>query len=118
MADKGILIPFQFNDAGGIAEADAITKAKINILSVISTIVGTRINESDYGSTIPSLLSDPNDTESISIAQKEVREKVNAWYPSVEILEVGIESIQDVFYMLIKYKEKTLQVTDQMLVEF
>jgi hypothetical protein len=88
MADKGVFLPFQFNDAGGIAESDPMSKAKNNILKLSNMV------------------------------EKEVKEKVATWCPNIEILGVGVELIRGTFHILIKFRESTLQLTDQMIIEY
>ena len=80
------------NDIGKITNVSAITNAMRNILT---TRLGERPFEPDYGSRIYDSLFELVDTISLDLLASAAREALEFWEPRIEILNVSPESNPD-----------------------
>ena len=80
------------NDVGKITDVNAITNSMRNILT---TRLGERPFEPDYGSRIYDSLFEMVDFISLDAAASSAREALEIWEPRVEILNVRPESNPD-----------------------
>lgn len=97
---KGIAFPFRFGGSGGVVTSSTgthdLSHIEESIQQIIRTNVGERIFESKFGSKVPSMLFSVTDDETeMELLKFYVKEAIEEWESRVEVLNVGITSVEE-----------------------
>ena len=89
---RGFGFPFRIDPAtGGVQTASGIEKIRQNLRVILGTRVGERPLLRQFGTRIPSLVHEPNDSALADVIQTQAREALMQWEPRVLVTESRIE---------------------------
>jgi phage baseplate assembly protein W len=88
MAQKNISLPFSLNSSGSISFSTNESKIwSDRVFLVLMTSVGERVQESDFGSNIKSMLFETEEV-AISAVGESVESAFSRWLPQLTLLDV------------------------------
>jgi phage baseplate assembly protein W len=89
---RGFGFPFRIDPAtGGVQKASGIEKIRQNLRLIIGTRVGERPLLRQFGTRIPSLVHEPNDSALADAIQTQARDALLQWEPRVLVTDTKIE---------------------------
>ena len=89
---RGFGFPFRIDPTtGGVQAASGIEKIRQNLRVILGTRVGERPLLRQFGTRIPSLVHEPNDSALADVIQTQAREALMQWEPRVLVTESRIE---------------------------
>ena len=120
---QGLKFPFQFSrQSGGTRISTATSRAQDHIHESIRQILSTRPGERflrpDFGSRLPDLLFEGNDTILQGLLRHEVIDALTRWEPRINIDAVGIVCTNQVVQVNIAYRLITTQVPGNLVLPF
>lgn len=102
-AAVGVVFPFA---APGVFFSSYTTKEQVksNLINVLLTVQGERINEPSFGVGLKTLLFESNiDTESL---ESLINDQINLYIPEIELINAEVDFSPDVHKLLIKISYK------------
>jgi hypothetical protein len=113
----GMAFPFAVDpQSGRITWASGHEKIRQNIRIILSTRIGERPMRRTFGTRIPSLAHDINDTVLAQVALTQAQEALLQWEPRVIIADAHIQQQQEgELYLALRYAFVGEQSADELL---
>lgn len=89
----GLAFPVQKGNTGMFNQTfTSFDQAKANLINLLKTRRGERLNQPEFGSGLHDLLFEQMDDEEFSVRiQETITESVNFWLPYISIREINVE---------------------------
>lgn len=89
----GLSFPVQKGNTGMFNQTfTSFDQAKANLINLLKTRRGERLNQPEFGSGLHDLLFEQMDDEEFSVRiQETITESVNFWLPYISIREINVE---------------------------
>jgi phage baseplate assembly protein W len=88
----GWRFPLQVNAAGRIAQSRYERRVEEGIYLVLATAKGERPMLPEFGCGIHDLVFAPNDSATIALASRSVRQALTAWEPRIDVLDIDVDN--------------------------
>lgn len=92
----GISFPFRLNNKGGLKMSSTSytdsSHIKESIIQILSTEVGERIMEVNFGSSVSASIFEPGDLSSISLIKYEIENILKELEPRIEVTNINLSS--------------------------
>lgn len=118
---KGWDFPFAFTMGGSVSGAEYEKKIKINMLVVLSTEVGSRFMEPNFGCHLRQYIFEPDDFITYVAIKSDIINSLKKWVPVVDIVDivVDIDAKQDNYVpILVKFKLKYTNAVSNLVFPF
>lgn len=113
---KGMSFPFRIDtETGKVAEASGADKIRQNVRIILSTRIGERPMQREFGSRIPGLVHDPNDQVLAEVAKTQAMNALLQWEPRVLITNMFVEADEGELRLRLDYVHTAEPVGGQLL---
>src|SRR5712692_6405012 len=113
---KGIGFPFRIDAAtGGVAWASGSDKIRQNVRIILSTRLGERPMQREFGSRLSSLVHESNDDVMAELLQTQARQALLQWEPRILVTTMQVNQSQGEARMILNYVHTDEPVANQMI---
>lgn len=113
---KGIAFPFQIDPAsGGVAWASGGDKIRQDVRIILSTRLGERPLLRDFGTRLPSLVHEPNDSILAELIQTQAQQALLQWESRILITGMQVQQNEGEVRLLLNYLHTDEPVASQMI---
>jgi phage baseplate assembly protein W len=114
---RGFAFPFRIDPAtGGVQAASGLDKIRQNLRLIIGTRIGERPLMRQFGTRIPSLVHEPNDSVLADVIQTQARDALIQWEPRVLVTGSHIEQSEGELRLRLAYILTTEPAGGQMTI--
>lgn len=105
----GLVFPFSTNNTKGYAldlNTSSNQKVKSDLFFFLTTPIGTRYRNPDFGCNFLKFIYEPNDDMTTSGVKQEINEQIKKWFPNVTINSLDMaqdENNENVSYAKISF---------------
>ncbi len=110
----GFGFPFRIDSTGGVATASDREKIRQNILLILGTRLGERPLLRNFGTRLPSLAHEPNDSVLAEIIQTQAREALMQWEPRILVTNTSVERNEGTLMLRVNFVYLTEPLADSL----
>lgn len=100
---RGPAFPIEPGREGIFPRRNSGTIRQTEIIMILGTIPGERVGEPEFGSLLPTLVFDPNDLTTLSLARQYAIDAITRWAPLVRLVNVTFDQSEEVLSLFIDY---------------
>lgn len=118
MSDEihGFAFPFRIDPStGGVAGARGGEKLRQNVRLILGTRIGERPMLRDFGTQLPSLVHDPNDSALADLALGQAREALLRWEPRILVTDSNVEQLEGELRLRLSYVQMSEPAASEMV---
>jgi phage baseplate assembly protein W len=114
---KGVAFPFRIDPAtGAVAAASGLDKISQNVRIILGTRVGERPMLRNFGSSLHSLVHEPNDAALADILKNQAQQALLQWEPRIVAIQAQVEQSEGEVRMRIAYAQTTAPIAGELIV--
>jgi phage baseplate assembly protein W len=110
----GFAFPFRIDSTGGVATAYDRDKIRQNILLILGTRLGERPMLRSFGTRLPALVHEPNDSVLADIIQTQAREALMQWEPRILVTTTNVEQNEGTLTLRVNFVYLTEPLADSL----
>jgi phage baseplate assembly protein W len=88
---RGLAFPIRLSDQDRLAMVQDDANIRRSIRLIIFTVPGERVMRPDFGCEIHSLIFDPANDQTATLAERYVTEALTRWEPRIDLITVQVE---------------------------
>jgi len=114
---KGVAFPFRIDSTtGGVATASGVDKISQNVRIILGTRVGERPMLRNFGSSLHSLVHEPNDAALADILKNQAQQALLQWEPRIVAIQAQVVQSEGEAQMRISYAQTTAPIVGELIV--
>jgi len=102
---KGIALPWGTTIPSVIDPKNDENILKSSVLWIILTSFGERVMQPTFGSNLPNMLFNPNDTQSAQAMKRAVKDAISKWDDRIEFVNFSVEGNNNEMVCTLEYKQ-------------
>ena len=117
---RGLALPLVKKPKGYFQTSNSRDVIKADIFMLLTTRKGERVMLPDYGSSVPKLLFEPNDSVTRSLLNQVILSDLEKWEPRVKVTSIDISFSDDGHELNVHvgYTIKTLREQDSLVIVY